>query len=204
MEVISKGEFAARLGRSAGAISQWIAAGKLSGAALVGEGRRAKINVTAAMAQLGAGLDLGQQLAQPRPVIAANGVRRGAAADAPARLLAARADREEIALVLDRAKAEAAAGRWVDAAEVEAAWAAEMTALINATETWLVSDAAAASITAAAGGAGLREVATMLRRGYRDLRARLAEQAAGRDAADADTLNALDALDDADEIPEAE
>ena len=98
-----------------------------------------------------------------------------------------------------RAKAEALAGRWVDATEVEAAWAAEMTALINATETWLVSDAAAASITAAAGGAGLREVATLLRRGYRDLRARLAEQAARPVPAECD----VEASDD-DEIPEAE
>ena len=106
MQLVTKAAFAERVGRSPGAISQWIAAGKIGGAALVGEGRRALIDVDQALAQLGRTLDLGQQLAQPKPLIA--GPSRPAAtsaaqtatppADDQGRLLKARADREEIGL----------------------------------------------------------------------------------------------------------
>lgn len=61
MEIVSKGEFAARLGVSPGRVSQYIAEGKISGDALVGEGRSARIAVEAATAQLRAKLDINQR-----------------------------------------------------------------------------------------------------------------------------------------------
>ncbi|MCS0501390.1 hypothetical protein [Ancylobacter mangrovi] len=59
--IISKGEFAALTKVSAGRVSQWIAEGKLSGAALVGEGRTARIHVPTAIEQLKLKLDIGQR-----------------------------------------------------------------------------------------------------------------------------------------------
>lgn len=62
MTVESKSAFAARRGRSAAAVSQWIKAGLISGAALEGKGRSARIVVEIAEAQLAARVDPGQAL----------------------------------------------------------------------------------------------------------------------------------------------
>jgi hypothetical protein len=61
-EVVSKGAFAGMINVSAGRISQYISEGKLSGDALVGQGRFAKINVAVAREQLRRHLDVGQML----------------------------------------------------------------------------------------------------------------------------------------------
>lgn len=60
--VVSKGAFAKILNVSPGRVSQYIAEGKLTGAALEGEGRLAKINVAIAREQLRRHLDIGQML----------------------------------------------------------------------------------------------------------------------------------------------
>lgn len=60
-DVVSKGQFAQLANVSAGRVSQWIAEGKLSGAALVGEGRSARIKVSVAQAQLRTRIDVGQR-----------------------------------------------------------------------------------------------------------------------------------------------
>lgn len=60
-EVLSKGEFAALIGVSAGRVSQYISEGKITPAALVGEGPRAKINVRLAQSQLRGRLDPSQR-----------------------------------------------------------------------------------------------------------------------------------------------
>jgi hypothetical protein len=59
--VVSKGEFARLKNVSAGRVSQWIAEGKITGDALAGDGRMAKINVDVATAQLRRHLDVGQR-----------------------------------------------------------------------------------------------------------------------------------------------
>lgn len=51
-DVFSKGEFARRRNVSPGRVSQWISEGKISGAALVGEGRSARIRESVAVQQL--------------------------------------------------------------------------------------------------------------------------------------------------------
>jgi hypothetical protein len=56
-DIVPKGTFAAMLGVGASAVSQMIATGRLSGAALVGEGCRSRINVSIAKEQLRNGLD---------------------------------------------------------------------------------------------------------------------------------------------------
>lgn len=56
-DVVSKGEFARRRGVSPGRVSQWIAAGQIAGAAIVGEGRNAQIRESVACEQLRAKLD---------------------------------------------------------------------------------------------------------------------------------------------------
>lgn len=61
-ELLSKGDFAKLINVSAGRVSQYISEGKLSGDALDGEGRRAKIRVVPALAQLRMKLDVGQMM----------------------------------------------------------------------------------------------------------------------------------------------
>ena len=62
-DIVSKGEFAVICNVSAGRVSQWIKAGQLSGDALVGEGRAARIRVPSAQAQLKRHLDPNQMTA---------------------------------------------------------------------------------------------------------------------------------------------
>lgn len=61
-DVISKAEFARRRRVTPGRVSQWIAEGKISGEALVGEGRGQQIREAAACAQLRRRLDVTQSL----------------------------------------------------------------------------------------------------------------------------------------------
>ncbi|WP_420415113.1 hypothetical protein [Roseibium sp.] len=61
-ELMSKGDFAKLINVSAGRVSQYISEGKLSGDALEGEGRRAKICTGPALKQLQLKLDISQML----------------------------------------------------------------------------------------------------------------------------------------------
>jgi len=60
---VSKSEFAQIMGvRDPGRVSQWLAAGQIDGAAVIGAGRTALIDVELARRQLDSRLDLGQRL----------------------------------------------------------------------------------------------------------------------------------------------
>lgn len=61
-KIVSKGEFAKLIAVSPGRVSQMISDGMISGAALVGEGRMARINVDIATAQIRSRRDIGQAL----------------------------------------------------------------------------------------------------------------------------------------------
>jgi hypothetical protein len=61
-EAVSKGEFAAMIGVSPGRVSQYLTEGKITAAALVGQGRNAKIHVERAKSELRLTLDIGQRL----------------------------------------------------------------------------------------------------------------------------------------------
>jgi len=60
-DVVAKSRFAELANVSAPRVSQWITDGKISGEALVGEGRRARIRVSVACAQLKRSLDISQR-----------------------------------------------------------------------------------------------------------------------------------------------
>jgi DNA-binding transcriptional regulator YdaS (Cro superfamily) len=60
--IVSKSEFARLVNVSPPRVSQWIEGGKISGEALVGEGRSSRIRAAVACAQLKRGLDLSQRL----------------------------------------------------------------------------------------------------------------------------------------------
>ena len=112
MDVCSKAEFASLIGVTRGRVSRWLAARQIDGAAIIGEGRAARINVKIARQQLEDRLDLGQrlgangraQLASPDPTEAAIKGQRLAA----------------LQLAKEKARAEAAvaSGRYVLAEEV--------------------------------------------------------------------------------------
>ncbi|ARO22933.1 hypothetical protein TAL182_CH01120 [Rhizobium sp. TAL182] len=59
---VSKSEFAAMINVSPGRVSQFIAAGQISAAAIIGSGQRAKIDVERAKADLRLALDVSQRL----------------------------------------------------------------------------------------------------------------------------------------------
>ncbi|MBS1164160.1 MAG: hypothetical protein H6R00_185 [Proteobacteria bacterium] len=61
-EIVSKSRFAEIIGVSPGRVSQYIAEGKISHAAIVGEGQRAKIDVEVAKDDLRRTLDIAQRL----------------------------------------------------------------------------------------------------------------------------------------------
>jgi len=61
-ETLPKKDFAELIGVSPGRVSQYISEGKLSGTALDGEGRRARVRVQTALAQLRMKLDAGQMM----------------------------------------------------------------------------------------------------------------------------------------------
>ncbi|AZV21457.1 hypothetical protein [Mesorhizobium sp. M7A.F.Ce.TU.012.03.2.1] len=62
MQVLSKGDFAAHIGVSAGRVSQYIAAGMIGQDALEGQGRNAKVIVARAVEQIKRKRDIGQSL----------------------------------------------------------------------------------------------------------------------------------------------
>lgn len=59
-QIVSKGDFAKLCNVSPGRVTQWITEGKISGEAIVGEGRSAKINAEIARQQVGLRRDIGQ------------------------------------------------------------------------------------------------------------------------------------------------
>jgi hypothetical protein len=60
-KIVRKSVFASMCGVTPARVSQWLSEGKLTGEALVGEGRSAKINVAIALGQLRARLDVSQR-----------------------------------------------------------------------------------------------------------------------------------------------
>jgi hypothetical protein len=61
-DVISKSEFARRRNVAPSRVTQWIEAGKISGAAMVGQGRNAQLRESVACQQLNRTLDISQRL----------------------------------------------------------------------------------------------------------------------------------------------
>lgn len=166
--VVTKGEYARLKGRQPSAVSNWIADGKISAAALVGDGNRARVWVEQADADLARNLDPAQQASQTVPI--APSLAPGYATSGPApppqmpmmevgldirsspRANLAAADDEDIRrrrkADADKAEHDAEAarrrnavdeGRWMETAEAQRAWARELAKVISDVETFLAS-----------------------------------------------------------------
>ncbi len=163
----TKAEFAAMSGVTKGRVSQWLRTGKIDGAAIVGEGRHARIDVEAARRQLDARLDVSQRLG-------ANGKAKldGVSSD-PTDAAIKRQRLAQLELANERARAEAAAsaGRYVEADVMRQELGRVAGRLVAAFEGALPELAAA---IAAGSGLPQRDALHALRGAWRAVRARLA------------------------------
>jgi hypothetical protein len=184
--IVTKAEFAARKSRQPSAISNWIASGKISRAALVGEGVRARIWLEQAERDLELGLDPAQDAAQPVPVLGSPTL----ALQSP-RVGAGQGDDEDIRrrrkADADRAEHDAEAarrrlaideGRWVSADEAARTWARELARLIADTETFLFTTLARE--LAQRHGLDWKTIAVEIRELFHKHRATASEDAAAR------------------------
>lgn len=190
--IVTKGEFARMKNRAPSAISNWIADGRITQAALVGSGVRARIWVEQAERDLSRNLDPSQQIAQDHPLSLTAPAADAPAAPSPApasaplpapaededlrRRRRADADSAESQAKLNRLKIEREAGRWVEAAEVQKVFARDLAASITEAETW-----ATQTLARALGdrfGLDWRELAVVIRDSWREHRASAAAAAA--------------------------
>ncbi|MGD9544961.1 hypothetical protein [Methylocystis sp.] len=154
----SKGEFATRMQRSPACITKWIKLGKISAAALVGEGNSARIWVERAKADLSASLDPSQQAIQVAPIDACAPapppIVESALAPPPpanpglgsvasererdlARRARADADAAELDAEAKRRKLALDEGRYVVAEDAAAIWGRELSKFIGEAETFI-------------------------------------------------------------------
>lgn len=182
--IMTKQQFAASLSRDPSALSHWIRTGKLHGDALIGSGRNARINVAVARAQLGTNLSLGHQLgyaqrepdrtildtppASPTPTLDPN-------PSDQARLLKARADREELLTEQARIEAEARNGTYLLTEDATREHGRRLAETIAAVERWLPD---LAQKIAASATFDERAMALLMRAEFRALRVELARTAA--------------------------
>lgn len=183
--IVTKGDYAVMKGRARSAISNWIADGKISRDALVGDGVRAKIWVERADADLNRNLDPSQQVAQDRPVGSSSdpGMPPAPEDDDIRRRRKADADRAEQEAALSRLKTEREAKRWIDAAEARQAWGRELSELMINIETFVVS--VLPRVVADEFGLTPGQVAAITRKAWHARRSQEADAAAQR-AAEAD------------------
>lgn len=166
-EMLSKSEFAARLGKRPSAVSNWIARGKLAGAALMADGR---IVVDEALRQLSITVDPGRGAPPPAERQAPD-----AAAPEPGSLAALRIRRETLAIERAERNAAIERGELVRADEVSRAWATELAELLAAIELFVVELPPKLGLEA-------REAVEAARRAWREFRQRRAEQEAEKRA----------------------
>lgn len=188
--IITKGEFAKLKGRAPSAISNWIADGRITPAALVGSGVRARIWVEQAERDLARNLDPSQQIAQDRPVsmTAPAGGAGAAAPDASPAPLPAPAEDEDLRrrrradaesaehqAELLRMKREREAGRWVEAADAQKRFSTELVKFVTEVETWAAQKLARA--LAEKHGLDWRTVSADVRASWREFRGEKADAA---------------------------
>lgn len=203
--VVSKGEFARRKSRGPSAVSNWIAAGKISAAALIGKGNAAKIWVEQAERDLAASLDPSQQVIQAAPILpqapavlpdlplvaraddaaptagAGPASRPAGATDREmdlARRTKADADRAELELENARRKMAVDEGRYVVAEDAARAWGKELARFIADTETFLSSTLA--RDLAATHSLDWKALSVEIRERFRAFRSETSEEARAR------------------------
>lgn len=167
-------------GRVPSAISNWITEGKISPAALQGEGVRAKIWVEQADADLARSLDPAQQAAQESPVapsISPTGSQQLSTIDDEnlTRRRAADADRAEQKAIASHRHNAIEDGRWVDNAAVRQEFGERLAKLISENETFVGMTLARA--LADRFGIDWKEASVFCRAEYRKMRAAGADRA---------------------------
>lgn len=185
---MSKSEFAASIGVSAARVSQYIKEGKIDSAALVGEGRSARIRVDVARDQLRRSLDLSQMTGNGLKTNLGGSPSPTSRADAPSLL----SDRDDEASRFDqrmrlekleqaqmqtrkmRAEEQARSGRYVLAADADASMARLAARIVSVFEGGLPD--LAASI-AERFEVPVRDVTHLLHRDIKELRTRAAQAA---------------------------
>jgi hypothetical protein len=199
--LMSKSEFAKHVGRGPSAISNWIAAGKITAAALVGDGHRAEIWAEQALRDLGRTLDQPRQWRQPRPILAPRSEAVAVMAEAAiehaddadrvapmtartaaaardidlARRARADADRAELTVEATRRRLALDEGRFVVATEAAQAWGRELARVTANTELFLFSTLARK--LADAHGLDWKALAVEIRDSFRTFRASAADAA---------------------------
>jgi hypothetical protein len=188
-KLISKSEFARRRGVSPQRVEQWVAEGKITPPALVGEGRSAKINEAAATEQLAGRLDTNQRQGNGIATKLAN-VANVADDDVgngslEKRLLTAKVRNSE--MLGQRREEEELLRRGVlsETAAVKAAWHRGFGEMMSAFEGAFPGFASA---IAAKPGASAREMVLILRTEWRTERERLAAIHRARAAGEAKTV----------------
>lgn len=186
--ILTKAQFAARKNRTPSAVSNWIAAGKISRAALVGEGVRARIWLEQADRDLEVSLDPAQQAAQPAPVASSASaepglaLRPGNAASSDDEDLRRRrkadADRAEHEAEQARRRLAIDEGRYIIAEDAARAWGRELARLMSDTETFLFSTLARE--IAAAHGLDWKALAVQMREAFRKFRTVVSDDARTR------------------------
>lgn len=169
--IVTKREFAILKGRKPSAISNWITAGKITSAALIGEGTRARIWVEQADADLARTLDPSRQAGQAKPIAGANDddLRRRRRADV---------DRAELEAEQVRRRMAQDEGRWMLAADAKQEWGRELSQFITDFETFLTRNFARA--ISERHGLDWKAVATDAREIFRAHRADIADAATAK------------------------
>lgn len=186
--IVTKQEFAQRKGRAPSAISNWIAAGKISKAALVGDGVRARIWVEQAEADLAVSLDPAQQAAQDVPATLPTTPTAPEASLQPRltstddedlrRRRKADADRAEHEAEQARRRLAIDEGRYILADEAARTWGRELARLMSDIETFLFSTLARK--IADRHGIDWKELAVQMRESFREFRAGVSDDARKR------------------------
>jgi hypothetical protein len=203
--IVTKGDFAKMKGRVPAAVSNWIADGKITAAALVGTGKFAKIWVEQAERDLAINLDPAQQAAQPHPINQTSSFQTASvmaptptavivppqeAAPPPApvaspyaddigRKRKADADAAEFAAERARRQALADEGRWIEAEPARQQWTGELRKIVGELETYIgtiLPQEIADELQL-----DWKQVSLIARNSFRSYRQRVADKAAGID-----------------------
>lgn len=177
MTLLSKSDFAKAIKRSAGRVTQLIAAKKIHGPALEGD----KVNLEVAVQQLGMTLDPSQQLAQSAPILPGAATPSAAPAGATqpslaqshgADLIAEKATGARLENELKRRKLAAEIGKYTLAEEARLALGREMGELIQLVDTWMVDSGKALALEH---NLDPRDVSLFLRNSWMAARTRAAQ-----------------------------
>jgi hypothetical protein len=179
-EIVTKGEFAQRIDRTAARVSQLIAERKLTAPALTPDGR---VNVRLGRLQLASLLDPSQQLAQTKPILPLGGD-----TDDNAGLVKAKRENAELDAEQKRRRLNLEKGIYTLTEDMKRALGAEMTNVFSQLEVWIAD---AGKTLALEHALDERQVTIHLRKSFNAFRAKQAQARRGF----ADTLGEL--------IPEA-